>query len=99
MPSYDTATGAQALTLKLVGNSNAEIEAITGIQPRTLNTLHCIAIARGLNLQRARRSLITILKIASALAAIQSRLKRLLQRCFQRSIETNTHGRKPALRS
>ena len=47
MPSYDDATRAQALTLKVMGVSNAEIEAITGIQPRTLNALLRKAKERG----------------------------------------------------
>ena len=47
MPSYDNATRAQALTLKVIGVSNAEIEAITGIQPRTLNALLRKAKERG----------------------------------------------------
>lgn len=49
MPSYDVATRTQALTLKLVGFSNAEIESITGIQPRTVNAIYNKAITRGLN--------------------------------------------------
>jgi hypothetical protein len=32
MPSYDNATRAQALTLKLAGFSNAKITSITGIE-------------------------------------------------------------------
>ena len=49
MPSYDTATRAQALTLKLAGFSNTEIESITKIQPRTVNAIYNKAITRGLN--------------------------------------------------
>ena len=57
MPSYDNATRAQALTLKLVGFSNAEIESITGIQPRTLNSIHRKAITRGLNPDESKKIL------------------------------------------
>jgi transposase len=57
MPSYDIATRAQALTLKLVGFSNTEIESITGIQPRTLNSIHRKAIARGLNVLESKKIL------------------------------------------
>jgi len=49
MPSYDVATRSQALTLKLVGYKNAEIESITGMRPNTVNTLLRKAIARGLD--------------------------------------------------
>jgi hypothetical protein len=57
MPLYDTATRAQALTLKLVGFSNLEIESITGIQPRTLNSIHWKAIAKGLNASKSKKIL------------------------------------------
>jgi hypothetical protein len=49
MPSYDTATRAQALTLKLMGCPNAEIQSITGMQPRTVQLLHKKALERGFN--------------------------------------------------
>ena len=39
MPFSDNATRAQALTLKAIGVLNAKINAITGIQLRTLYTL------------------------------------------------------------
>ncbi|KAF1815294.1 hypothetical protein P152DRAFT_374755, partial [Eremomyces bilateralis CBS 781.70] len=54
-PSYDSATRAQALALKLVGISNTEIEFITGIQPRTLNSIYRKAIARGLNPSESKK--------------------------------------------
>src|SRR5271170_3764838 len=57
MPSYDNATRAQALTLKLVGFSNAEIEKITGIQPQTVSAIHRKAIARGLNPEESKKIL------------------------------------------
>jgi hypothetical protein len=57
MPSYDTATRAQALTLKLVGFSNLEMESITGIQPRTLDSIHWKAIARGVNASESKKIL------------------------------------------
>jgi hypothetical protein len=49
MPSYDTATRAQALTLKLMGCPNAEIESMTGMQPRTVQLLYKKAFERGFN--------------------------------------------------
>jgi transposase len=45
---YDIATRAQALALKLIGRSNAEIEEITGIPPRTLQQIYRRAVERGL---------------------------------------------------
>ncbi|KAF1981362.1 hypothetical protein K402DRAFT_386648, partial [Aulographum hederae CBS 113979] len=57
MPSYDIATRAQALTLKLFGFSNAQIESTTGIQPRTLNNIYRKAISRGLNPQESTKIL------------------------------------------
>src|SRR5215469_4031752 len=57
MPFYDNATRSQALTLKLVGYSNAEIESITGIQPNTLNALFRKAISRGLNPEESKKIL------------------------------------------
>jgi transposase len=50
IPSYDNATRAQALTLKLAGFSNAKITSITGIETRTLNKLYQKAISRGLDI-------------------------------------------------
>jgi hypothetical protein len=49
MPSYDNATRAQALTLKLVGLSNAKITSIISIKTQTLNKLYQKAISRGLD--------------------------------------------------
>lgn len=49
MPYYDTATRAQALSLKLFGASNDEIQRITGITPSTLNRIYDRAIERGFN--------------------------------------------------
>ena len=49
MPYYDTATRAQALSLKLFGASNDEIRRITGIAPTTLNGIYDRAIERGFN--------------------------------------------------
>jgi transposase len=49
MPSYDNATRAQALALKMQGIPNATIESITGIQPNTLSKLYKKAKERGLN--------------------------------------------------
>jgi transposase len=57
MPVYDNATRAQALTLKLVGFSNAEIESITGIKTSALNSLHRKAIARGFNPSESKKIL------------------------------------------
>src|SRR5258708_6134832 len=57
MPSYDNATRAQALTLKLHGVSNPEIESITGIQPATLHALYKKALSRGLNPTESKRIL------------------------------------------
>jgi transposase len=57
MPSYDVATRAQALALKLVGIPSQEIEHITGIQPRTLNSIHQKAVARGLNPDESKKIL------------------------------------------
>jgi transposase len=47
MPSYDIATRAQALTLKAMGRPNAEIQLITGMQPRTVQLLYQKALERG----------------------------------------------------
>ena len=57
MPSYDSATRAQALTLKLVGFSNANIESITGIQACTVNSILDKAIDRGLRPSESKRIL------------------------------------------
>jgi type IV secretory pathway VirB10-like protein len=57
MPSYDNATRAQALALKLAGHSNAQIESITGIQAATLNALYRKAVSRGLNPAESKRIL------------------------------------------
>jgi hypothetical protein len=57
MPSYDNATRAQALALKLEGIPNARIESITGIQPSTLSKLLKKAIERGLNPTESHRIL------------------------------------------
>ena len=57
MPSYDNATRAQALALKLYGVSNPEIESITGIQPATLHALYKKALGRGLNPAESKRIL------------------------------------------
>jgi transposase len=57
MPSYDIATRAQALTLKLVGFSNSEIESITGIKQTTLSTLFRKTIARGFNPSESQKIL------------------------------------------
>lgn len=57
MPSYDNATRAQALSLKLIGLSNAEIEEITGIKTGTLNAIYRKATARGLNPDESKKIL------------------------------------------
>jgi hypothetical protein len=49
MPSYNNTTRAQALTLGLVGVSNAEITSITGIKTQNLNSLYQKAISCGLD--------------------------------------------------
>ncbi|KAK4124084.1 hypothetical protein N657DRAFT_376284 [Parathielavia appendiculata] len=52
MVYYDTATRAQALTLKLiVGLDNKQIEAITGLKSRTINDLVDKALERGFDPQ------------------------------------------------
>jgi hypothetical protein len=57
MPSYDNATRAQALALKLEGVPNARIESITGIQPNTLLYIYKKAKKRGLNPAQSMRIL------------------------------------------
>ena len=57
MPSYDKATRAQALTLKILGVSNAEIERVTGMQTRSLNSLLKRAIERGFDPQTSPKIL------------------------------------------
>jgi hypothetical protein len=57
MPSYDNATRAQALALKLEGISPAKIESITGIQPNTLYYLFKKTKQRGLNPAESHRIL------------------------------------------
>ena len=99
MPSYDNATRAQALTLKLVGFSNAEIEKITGIQPQTVSAIHRKAIARGLNPEESKKILDHHVEDAPRSGRPRSRPKRLLQRSFQRSVEIGMHARKPVLKS
>ncbi|AEO66501.1 uncharacterized protein THITE_2114632 [Thermothielavioides terrestris NRRL 8126] len=48
MPHYDIATRAQALTLKLILQlSNAEIEELTGLSSRTVNSIATKALERG----------------------------------------------------
>ena len=48
MPPYNnTTTRAQALTLKAVGWTNAQIEEITGITARTLNNIFDKAVKAG----------------------------------------------------
>ena len=46
---FDLATRAQALTLKVFGASNQDIEAKTGIKQRTLAYIYDRAIERGFN--------------------------------------------------
>src|SRR4051812_14817688 len=46
----DSTIRAQALGLKIAGISNSEIQAQTGIAPRTLLRIYDRAIQRGLNL-------------------------------------------------
>ena len=46
-PYSDTVTRAQALTLKAVGWTNAQIEEITGITARTLNNIFDKAVKAG----------------------------------------------------
>lgn len=51
MVHYDITTRAQALTLKLIVQlDNKQIEAITGIKPRTLNDLINKALKRSFDL-------------------------------------------------
>ena len=51
MPTYDIATRAQALALKIGGrHSNEEIKHITGISVRSINRIVDQAIERGLDL-------------------------------------------------
>ncbi|KAL7925781.1 hypothetical protein ACQKWADRAFT_282970 [Trichoderma austrokoningii] len=50
MPPHDIATRAQALTLKLLGVSNQDIQRLTGIHPRTVHNIMDRAIERGLDL-------------------------------------------------
>lgn len=50
MPAHDIATRAQALTLKLLGVSNQDIQRLTGIHPRTVHNIMDRAIERGLDL-------------------------------------------------
>jgi hypothetical protein len=57
MPSYDNATGAQALALKLHNVSNPEIESITEIQPATLHALYKKALSKGLKPTESQRIL------------------------------------------
>ena len=57
MPSYDITTRAQALTLKLAGFSNADIESITGIQQRTVNAIYYKALKRGYNPSESKKIL------------------------------------------
>ena len=48
MPHYDIATRAQALTLKLILQlDNKQIEAITGLKPRTVASIADKALERG----------------------------------------------------
>jgi hypothetical protein len=52
MPHYDIATRAQALTFKLILQfSNDQIEALTGMKPRTINHLVDRALERGFDPQ------------------------------------------------
>lgn len=44
---YDIATKAQAMTLKVFGASNQEIENITGIKQRTMAYIYDRAVQRG----------------------------------------------------
>ncbi|KAK3903422.1 hypothetical protein C8A05DRAFT_14611 [Staphylotrichum tortipilum] len=53
MVYYDLATRAQAVTLKLIVRlENSQIEAITGLKPRTVNKICDRAIERGFDPQR-----------------------------------------------
>ncbi|KAK1246367.1 hypothetical protein MKX08_000169 [Trichoderma sp. CBMAI-0020] len=52
MVLYDTATRAQALTLKLAGFSNDQVQQITGIHPRTVLLILDRAVERGLDLAK-----------------------------------------------
>lgn len=44
---YDIATKAQAMTLKVLGASNQEIENLTGIKQRTMAYIYDRAVQRG----------------------------------------------------
>ena len=46
-PYYDSATRAQVLAYKILGLTNADIEARTGINPRTVNNILDRAVKRG----------------------------------------------------
>jgi transposase len=52
MVLYDTATRAQALTLKLAGFSAEQVQQITGIHPRTVLNILDRAVERGLDLTK-----------------------------------------------
>ncbi|KAK3345943.1 hypothetical protein B0T25DRAFT_550683 [Lasiosphaeria hispida] len=54
MSHFDTATRAQALTLKAIGWSNKEIENLTGVTARALNMILDRAIALGYDPQNPR---------------------------------------------
>ena len=56
MVYYDTATRAQALTLKVLGIPGAKIESITGIPPRTTNRILDKAIQMDLTLHPRNQS-------------------------------------------
>ncbi|KAL7920478.1 hypothetical protein ACQKWADRAFT_157032 [Trichoderma austrokoningii] len=52
MVFYDIATRAQALTLKLAGFPSDQVQQITGIHPRTVNSILDRAVERGLDLTK-----------------------------------------------
>jgi transposase len=57
MPYFDNATRAQALSMKVLGFPNAEIEAITGIQPATMYALLKKAKERGFDPEISKKIL------------------------------------------
>ena len=62
--SYDICTRAQALTMKICGSTNADIQAATGISVSRIKLVVQEAYKRGFNKTKSRRILNIYLKDA-----------------------------------
>jgi hypothetical protein len=98
MPSYDTATRAQALGLKIAGHSNAEIQSITGIHPRTLQHLYKKALKRGFNPAESKTILNHHVEDGKRSGRPTKRTPEIFKTSYQRSVAIAMVERRRALK-